>query len=315
MYYSLSNENLSIRQTQKTAILSHDDRTLEAMCCCLWFYYRQGTQSDLTRRSLALLVSWAHLPAPYVARCKQCIELSLSMVTCKRPKFTHSRTWPRVKDLSRGQQPIGVQSWLTNGVEWTSLSEPRSCSNIRGSCSFMEITLIVMFTKDCIWTVFWAIWFHSSSAHPIQFRSALILSSHLYRVILLSGFPTGIVYAFLIFSVSTTRWVHLILVILILFVEEYKLRSSSCRRFLQSPTSKYPPQSPETSLGLTYKHCTSLGNYEQNSGFVYLVIRYLVDGNTLKILNYETQKHLPNLVSLELLRECEFNIFTVRHIF
>jgi hypothetical protein len=164
---------------------------------------------------------------------------------------------------------------------------------------------------DCIWTVSWARWYNSGPAHAIQFRSALILSSHLHRVILLSGFPTGIVYAFLIFSVSTTRWVHLILVILIMF-EEYELRSSSCRRFLQSLTSKY---SPETSLRLTYKHCTSLRNYEQNTGFVYLVVRCLVDGNTLKILNYLTQKHSANLVSLELLHECGFNIFTVRHIF
>lgn len=112
---------------------------------------------------------------------------------------------------------------------------------------------------------------------PFQFRppysgsirfNIVLTSASSYLAIRFSD--RHIVNTFLIFSVSTTLSVFLILVILMMFVEQYELRSSSCRRYLQSLTSKYPPQSPETSLSLTYKHCTSLLNYEQNSGFVYL---------------------------------------------
>lgn len=54
---------LSGSQRRQWCYLMLTEPYLEAKCCCLWFYYRQGPQSDLTQRSFALLVSWARLPA------------------------------------------------------------------------------------------------------------------------------------------------------------------------------------------------------------------------------------------------------------
>jgi hypothetical protein len=76
----------------------------------------------------------------------------------------------------------------------------------------------------------------SSPYHPILslLRSVLLLSTHLrLRLpsgLFPSGFPTNILYGFLFSPIRATCPTHLILlhlIILIMFVEEYKLLSSS----------------------------------------------------------------------------------------
>ncbi|PNF40281.1 hypothetical protein B7P43_G06544 [Cryptotermes secundus] len=66
-----------------------------------------------------------------------------------------------------------------------------------------------------------------------------------------SGFPTNILYAFLISPIRATYPIHLILLdLIILFIlrEEYKLRSSSLCSFLQPPVTSSTPEYEKTVL-------------------------------------------------------------------
>jgi hypothetical protein len=68
---------------------------------------------------------------------------------------------------------------------------------------------------------------HFTPSHSISLRSILILSTHgIPSGLFPSGFPTNILYAFLVSAIRATCLVHLILlnlIILIMLGEEYKL--------------------------------------------------------------------------------------------
>jgi len=101
-----------------------------------------------------------------------------------------------------------------------------------------------VFTRSRHWSLSWAKWIQSTFFHPISQRSIFILFSHLClglpSGLFPSGFPTKILYAFLICSMCATCPIPFILLDLITLItvdEAYKLWSSSLCSLLQSPTT------------------------------------------------------------------------------
>jgi hypothetical protein len=90
---------------------------------------------------------------------------------------------------------------------------------------------VTVFTRACHWTLSWV----SSAQCTLYLRYILILLSHLHldfpRHHFLSGFPTKILYEFLISPTRATCPTHLIVLdlnILMIFGEKYKLDDSHC---------------------------------------------------------------------------------------
>jgi hypothetical protein len=76
-----------------------------------------------------------------------------------------------------------------------------------------------MLTKSHHWYPYWATWIQSTPSHPISLRFILILFSHQHlhfpSGLFISGFPTKIMYSFLLSSMCATCPTHLILLHLI----------------------------------------------------------------------------------------------------
>jgi hypothetical protein len=94
------------------------------------------------------------------------------------------------------------------------------------------------------WTLSRAGWIRSTSSHPVPVRSVIILSYHLCLGLLSGllppGFSTKILCEFFISSMRAACRTHLILlalVTIIIFVNEYKLWSSSLCSLLQPPAT------------------------------------------------------------------------------
>jgi len=101
----------------------------------------------------------------------------------------------------------------------------------------------IVFTTTHHWSLSWSRCVQSTSSHSISVRSVLILSSHL-RPHLPSGiFPSDFRRKFCMhysYPINATFRAHLILLdvtTLIIFVEAWKLRSSSLCSFLQPPVT------------------------------------------------------------------------------
>jgi len=121
---------------------------------------------------------------------------------------------------------------------------PASISYFYGKLSF-----IAVFTRFRPGSLFWSAWVRFTP-HPapytISLRSILIVSSHLHKGhpsdLLPSGFPTKILYGFLIATMRATCPIHIMFldfITLIIFGEEHKLWRSSLLNILHPPVTSF----------------------------------------------------------------------------
>jgi len=126
-------------------------------------------------------------------------------------RMTLGRSKSRDHDVYRrccksGNKKISVSS-LTHEYHRSTIrgSPPRFPDThfTMGYCGSRTQTLNTADTKEPLWTRSWAIFVHFSTPEPIYLRSILMLFSHLLLGLpsgrFSRGFPTKILYAFLVF--------------------------------------------------------------------------------------------------------------------
>jgi hypothetical protein len=149
-----------------------------------------------------------------------------------------------------GQNSMQHATRLTHslGVRWRKLwvllEKPPVAQLLKNLSIFYDTRrFITVFTRARHWPLSWARSIQSTPPHHISLRSILILSTHLRlglpSGLLPSGFPSKILYAFLLSPIHATCPAHLILLELMLLIilgDKSKLWSSSLCSFLQPPT-------------------------------------------------------------------------------
>jgi len=171
---------------------------------------------------------------------------------------------------------------------------------------------ISMFTRSWHWSLSWAICIQFTPFHCISLRPILIsycLCLDVPRDLFPSGFPTNILYAFLISLMSATCSSHLIildLLTLTMFGEAYKLWSTSLCILLHPPATSSllgPNILLSTLFSHTFNLCSSLSLRNQVScpykttGKLYSSVYFNLnvfreEPRRQKILNWTVEEYL-----------------------
>jgi hypothetical protein len=141
-------------------------------------------------------------------------------------------------------------------------------------------TFITVFTRARHWSLFWTRWIQSTPSHPITLRYILILSFHLRLDLpcghFPSGFPTKILYAFLVSPMCITCRTHLIFldfISLIILGKSYKVLSSSLCNLLQPSAISFVPLRAKYSL--QHNSIVTTLKHQKKKIYAYAIVRLL----------------------------------------
>jgi hypothetical protein len=179
---------------------------------------------------------------------------------------------------------------------------------------------ITVFTRTRRISLSWARWGQSIPSQPVYLRFIVILSSYLRlglpSGLFPSGFPTRILYAFLISPSRATCPAHVILLVFVTLTvlgEVCKIQSSSL--FSISPASrhflplgsKYSPQHPV----LKHSLCSSLSVWDQVSypDKTTSKISFSRGDRKTKVFELIGSKHSWNLICSSFLHERNFDLW------
>jgi len=153
--------------------------------------------------------------------CTPCVNISFSVVQQQVPmKYLNCCSCTRCMWENKNLLVSQVHACASSTPCTTVLEKLTVTHLVKKFPAFYETRrFITVFATAHHWSLSWARCIPSTTSRPASVRSILILSSHLHvglpSGLFLSGFPTKVLFVFLISYVRSTRSAHLILLELI----------------------------------------------------------------------------------------------------